>query len=302
MRRVLSLVTVILALSPSLHGAADGTVGGVVSDHLDVVSLAAGDVTYSRDSVGEANCTALPDGTWYQTMEGDLSWTIRVDIQGYAEEERVVPVPAGGNDGTIDFDLTRTSVLDSLIFVGDPSEMFEGEVIVGTITLSEAFAKSATEVVLSLPPSLVGQVEFRDDGGTPLVDDGGSAALDVTVSIPAGDTSVNFQLAALADTDAESDVAMVVEADAASIPSGGDHVEGPSITLRDIKRVVTISFDGEPGTVGRYTDLAAALAGTAVPTSEVETLSGEATFKGEDTDVPAGFHYEPTGGTKPTSN
>ena len=89
--------------------------------------------------------------------------------------------------------------------------------------------------------------------------------------------------------------AIDLDADAPDIPAGGDHADAPTVTLRDIKRVVTLKFGGVDGSVQRYTDLDAALAGDP-PDAAVLTTGGEATFKGVDTDEPAGYVFVPGGG------
>lgn len=296
-RRVAHLIILMSFIGTA--DAVDGAVIGLVTDKYTEapVELVFGDVTYTGGGGGTLAVNDPSTGAYIAFLNTGINITVTASVPGYDDHAYGPFLPPEG----IAHKLVRTSRMDSITWADDATELYEGEVLVGTLVLSELFPRADTVIDLSAAIGDTDQFELLDAGGAILADG--------TITVLAGELNVEFQLRAIAGS-VDADDEVTLRASCAAIPQvagsgpSGDvqSLDAPPITIRDARRTVRLSYGDEPGTVGRYTDLAAALAGAAVPTSEVETVSGEATFKGEDTAVPAGFHYEPTGGTKPTSN
>jgi len=212
-----------------------------------------------------------------------------------AAEQTVVVASTGTY--VADRSLVRSSRMTSITWTGGATELDEGEVLVGTISLNTDFPKADTEISLAAILGDAGRFELRDAVGDPLVGD---------LVIPAGDTSVDFQVYAVPNAVIEGPETLTLRATCDQIPesavdSSDQTLDAPSLTLNEAGRVVRLRYDGEAGALNRYTDLDSAIAGDPPDDTDVTDGSGWAGFWSSDTAEAAGYHFVPTV-VKPTSN
>lgn len=298
MGSVWSVSCLLLLIAAPLSAAS--TITGYVRDAKTnlTVSVDAGDTATWRlspsGSVSPISVYPAEPGLYVASVPSSGTYRIDFALAGYEvfQIDQWVSVLA-----EVDYELIRSSRMASITWAGDATELDEGQILVGTISLDTAFPKADTEISLAAILGDADRFELRDAAGDPLVGD---------LVIPAGDTSVDFQVYAVPNAVIEGAETLTLRATCDQIPVSAvdlddQTLDAPSLTLNEVGRVVRLRYDGEAGTLNRYTDLAGAIAGDPPDGTDVTDGSGWAGFWSGDTAEAAGYHFVPTV-VKPTSN
>lgn len=272
---------VALILSATI-GLSAASLEGHLFDQVTKVEIPieSGDVvTYRVAPAGPISyfLTPAPDPGYFGAPSVSSNTTYRLDFQlaGYVPDSVTITVSAGV--WTENRLLTRSSLLASLSF--DRDTFYDDEYLTATVSLDSPFPKAATEIDLGFLDFDSARVELQNSSGQPL---GGT-----TLSIPAGETAVVFRLAGRPSPSDHADQTGRLEASAAAIPSGGNHVTSPDITLKDSRRTVTLDVGSFVGVVQGHdpTD--------PDPVVSQATAGGEVVFKGLPTSQPTLFTLTP---------